>query len=78
MQNKLYILFKALQLKPLTGIEAQVVVGNSIAVGSMMADLRKKGCDVHRRLIGRTKAGRPINLYTLFSWPNYIKFKGVK
>jgi hypothetical protein len=45
----------------------------STAIGSMMSDLRKQGCDVKRIYKGmNTKTGAQINLYHLLSYPEKV------
>jgi hypothetical protein len=41
----------------------------SIAIGSMMADLRKLGCDVRGRFSHISKSGAKVWEYELLSWP---------
>ena len=40
----------------------------TVCVGTMAADLRKKGCHVISRYIGKSKTGAHIHGYTLLSF----------
>jgi archaeosine-15-forming tRNA-guanine transglycosylase len=51
-----------------TSLEIQKEV-NTVAVGSMAADLRKKGCDVWCKYIGKSDTGAEIFSYTMASFP---------
>lgn len=47
-----------------------VVEVGSTAIGSLICDLRKLGCDVKRIYKGiNSETGSQINLYHLLSWP---------
>ena len=47
-----------------------VIQVGSTAIGSMMCDLRKAGCDVRRTYKGINKeTGAQINLYQILSFP---------
>lgn len=44
----------------------------TVCAGTMAADLRKKGCVVWRKYIGRSKTGAMIHSYMLASFPANI------
>lgn len=46
------------------GYEAQ-----TIAVGSMVSDLRKRGCDIRSRFLWTAESGAHVWQYELLSWP---------
>jgi len=61
-------LFLFLFTGPKTSLEIASHV-NTTCASTIVSDLRQKGCDIRRRLIGYTENGRPINQYSMLSWP---------
>lgn len=50
---------------------------DTICAGTMAADLRKKGCIVWRKYIGRSNTGAMIHSYMLASFPAELYEVGV-
>jgi hypothetical protein len=51
-----------------TSLQIREVI-NTVAPASMMADLRKLGCDVRGKRIHTTEEGVQVWEYELLSWP---------
>ena len=41
----------------------------TLAVGSMISDLRKRGCDIRSKFSHITKSGAKVWEYEILSWP---------
>jgi len=54
-----------------TSVEIRDAV-NTVAVGSMVADLRKLGCNIKSRYIKQSDAGAKVFGYTMTSFPKNI------
>lgn len=74
MENKRKELFHYLRRGPRTSRQIELYI-LTVAAGSMIADLRKKGCDIRSEYIGRSQMDSQLWRYELLSWPKDIKFK---
>lgn len=70
--HKLFKLMKGGQR--LTSLEIEKAV-QTIAAASMVADLRKKGCIIDSKYIGRSKTGSQIWEYRMTYFPESMEVK---
>jgi hypothetical protein len=68
-QMKLFKLMKKGAWRTSLEIEQHV---RTVAVASMIADLRKKGCVLEREYVGLSKTKSQIHKYRLISFPDSI------
>jgi hypothetical protein len=52
-----------------TSLQISEAAGVTVAAGSMVADLRKIGCDIRGRFSHISKSGAKVWEYELLSWP---------
>jgi hypothetical protein len=52
-----------------TSLQISEAAGVTVAAGSMVADLRKIGCDIRSRFSHISKSGAKVWEYELLSWP---------
>ena len=57
-----------------TSLQIREIV-NTVAPASMMADLRKLGCNIASKLLYTTREGVQVWEYELLSWP--VKYRGM-
>ena len=52
-----------------TSLQISHEVGITVAAGSMIADLRKRGCDIASKFSHISQSGAKIWEYEILSWP---------
>lgn len=69
--TKLEKAFKFLQTGRKSALDIALHI-NTVAVGSVMADLRKRGCDIRSYFNGMSENGAMMFDYELLSWPKEL------
>ena len=73
--SKIRKAFKYLkEVRKATSLQISHAAGITVALGSMMGDLRKRGCDIIARFLHTTQDGAQVWEYEILSWP--IKSSG--
>ena len=71
--SKIKKAFKYLkEARKTTSLELSQAVGVTVAAGSMICDLRKRGCNIASKFSHISQSGAQVWEYELLSWP--VKF----
>lgn len=57
------------QVRKATSLQISHEVGITVAAGSMIGDLRKRGCDIASKFLYITQDGSKVWEYEILSWP---------
>lgn len=64
-------LFNYLMTGPKSSLEIATYLP-TCCPGTLIADLRKMGCNVNREYKGKSANGKQLNIYALLSWPESV------